>query len=552
MTSVHAFALAATRKYLQSIVFVDDEIYQRVPPKAKKITIGNGTAAMQIFAKPMEPEAKITSKAPAVTEDEHNAEADNGGSNYHPQHLVESFARERMVCALYEPKQDFPTDSESDVFKLCERADVVILDWEFYKDPGTKVMELLGGLVTAAQTTVPHHVRLCAIYTSTQNLKRIAQQIFDHLSKLGLNVEADGEYNLNAGSSRIIVLGKPSIGRPQDQIDAAQVVESKLALRIIEEFAAMHSGILPAMALHGLASVRTNSKKILDKFRKDMDGAFLVHRGLILPNDDAFDQIPELLAEEALAVMTDNKLSADYTKKLANKIIDGADFKNALPPKGGEAVEAGKYATELLKEGPVKVEKKVTLDAKALKVLHDELDTDKNLGKDRLAALYASRTQYGDTRTLEFGAIVRYTITIERNDDELRYAICLMPLCDCLRLKSGKSFQFPFWDLRNDNDGASSKGIVVELPDRQGFAELFSMGKPRDHLWLDNFIAGDAKMVVAEMEGDKFIFNGEARKLEWVAQLKPSHAQRIAQDIGASLSRVAVIEAEWLRLKAGR
>ena len=57
--------------------------------------------------------------------------------------------------------------------------------------------------------------------------------------------------------------------------------------------------------------------------------------------------------------------------------------------------------------------------------------------------------------------------------------------------------------------------------------------------------------VVASKVDASFWFHGEKTCLEWVAQLKPAHAQRIAHDIGQSFSRVGVVEAEWLRLLTG-
>lgn len=243
MTQVQDFALAATRKYLQSVVFVDDKIYYEV--KAKGVTVDVGAPkAMQIFAKPIAPKIEEVVAQKAMVEPQGGPKEDE---LYHPKNLVESFAREGMVCALYEPAEGFKTDSKSEIYKLCERADVVILDWDFYKQPGTKILPLIVGLVSAAQSAVPHHVRLCAIYTSTPDLKKVAGQIYDRLVAEDLNVDAEGDYNLNAGSSRIIVLGKRAIGRAQDQIEAAEVPENDLAQRIIEEFAKMHQGILPSM-----------------------------------------------------------------------------------------------------------------------------------------------------------------------------------------------------------------------------------------------------------------------------------------------------------------
>lgn len=551
--STREFARQAACKYLQSIVFVDDEIYLPVPSNLVEVEVTT-PAIMQVFAKPMEPTEEAIIEARAGEPDEELEADQTDGGHYHPKHLVESFARERMVCALYEPQKDFPTDSNSEVFKLCERADVVILDWEFHKEPGKKVKELVCGLVTAAQTTVPHHVRLLAIYTSTQNLKHVAGQLFDYLHLQGLDVNADGGYNLNAGSTRVIVLGKPSSGRPGDQVLKAEVKEEDLAQRIIDEFASMHEGILPSMALHGLASVRTNTKKILDKFQKGMDGAFLAHRGLILPDDDAFEQIPELLAEEALAVMLDNWIDHGDAKNLADEKINQMGIHTVWTLKSGSLdLPPGRLPTKLLKCGPSVVKGRVNLTPEALKALHDELDTENISSQRRLAALYTSRTQYGGKRTLEFGTIIRYFKP--GAEDTAFYAICLMPQCDCVRLKQAAPYSFPFWELRTDNKGASSKGIVVELPEDKSFVELYSMGKPRDQLWLEDFEAGAERMVVAEKDNGhaKFMFTGKStNKFEWIAQLKPSHAQRIAHDIGSSFSRVGVIEAEWLRLKADR
>ncbi len=545
MTKVGDFAFEATRKYLQSIVFVDDEIYQDVPAKVVQFSKGTAVPAMRVFAGPLEPTIVKDDKAPADVAGEEDDIA--AATPFFPKLLVESFARERMVCALYEPPKDFSTSAESEIFKLCDRADVVILDWDFHKEPGRKVIQLVGGLATSGQSTVPHHIRLFVIYTATQNLRHVAGELFEGLKNQDLSVEADGDYKLNTGSSRIVVLGKPTAGRPQDQIDAAEVAEANLANRIIAEFAAMHEGILSSIALHGLASVRTNTKRILDKFQKEMDGAFLVHRGLILPGDDAFDQIPELLAEEALAIIADNWISEEDSKALAESVIDGRNIQTEWAANRNGASGPVRAAVELLKKGPTRIRKTVDLTPDVLNPLHQELDPERKSTKERLAALYSSRTQYGDKRSLEFGTIVRYEV----DGQGAQYAMCLMPLCDCVRLTKDKLYNFPFWKLRVDNDSQPSKGIVIELPYGSGFVELFCMGKPRDQLWLNRFKAGPAKMVEAEKRGNKFIFKGEDElEIEWIAQLKPSHAQRIAHEVSTSFARVGVLEAEWLRLKA--
>jgi hypothetical protein len=52
---------------------------------------------------------------------------------------------------------------------------------------------------------------------------------------------------------------------------------------------------------------------------------------------------------------------------------------------------------------------------------------------------------------------------------------------------------------------------------------------------------------------ERFVFHTDTNEeIEWVGQLKPLHAQRIAHDIALGLSRVGLLEAEWLRLLCDR
>ena len=543
MTAIRDFAIEATRRYLQSVVFVDDEIYVNLPgmvtpdvdvPTEMIVFGGNTTAAK---AKPADA---------ANTENDKEEEK----PHYHPKQLVESFARERMVCALYEPPEGFATDKDSEIFRLCERADVVILDWDLYNEDGRNILPLLANLVSQSQTTVPHHVRLCAIYTTKPDLFKVCSQILEHLTNEELRVDALTQTKLDAGSSRIVVLGKPSTGRPTDQVEMAEVAESELASRIIKEFAAMHEGILPSMALHGMAAVRTSAKKILDKFGADMDGAFLVHRGLLLPADDAFEQLPELLAEEALAVMTDHAVPPEHTAQMSSEAIDAKRIKLHWQAKQGQPTAvSGQIAANLLKYGHEFVKDEFNFEKnrdKRVSELHAAMGANKTGSEKRLAALYNTRTIYSDRRSLTFGTIVRL-----QTEDEIRYSVCLMPICDSVRLVEHRCYKFPFWSLAPSNSGASSRGVVVEVPAGE-LVELFAFGKPRDRLWISRFTAGPRGTVEAAEKENRRYFTSNSGELEWIAQLKPNHAQRIAQDVGSSLSRVGLFEADWLRMKSER
>lgn len=129
-----------------------------------------------------------------------------------------------------------------------------------------------------------------------------------------------------------------------------------------------------------------------------MDGAFLVHRGLILPDDDAFEQIPELLAEEALVVMTDNHVGADNAKALAEEAIDSYGIEASWKAKGKAETADGELAVKMLKGGPDTITKGFDLNGAALNQLHAELDWDGASAKARSLSSRARSRPWNGSR----------------------------------------------------------------------------------------------------------------------------------------------------------
>lgn len=575
MTTLEAFTKTAAKRYLQNIVFVDDEIYAHLSGKPAVDTSDLPAfrppfLSAQSPGEPPKPAATSAIASPESTVPADAALPNKGDDDtdravpYHPKQLVESFAREGMVCALYEPAEKFDTAPESELFKLCERADVVILDWDLFHEDGRNILPLIQNLVDQSQSSIPHHSRLCVVYTTKPDLGRVASAIYDHLHNAKLEVQdVQDNTTLVAGATRIIVLGKPDVtGRPAE-LKHLEVREQDLATRVIEEFARMHSGLLPSYALYGMASVRRNSKKILDKFHSEQDGPFLLHRALLLANEDAFEQLPELVAEEVLAVMMDNQPKPDEACLVAKDAASALKLENVVWPDipGKKQPEKEALVRSYLGGGADAIpeykicEKK---DRDHPSKLHSSMGCGKTNADKKLAALFSLRTNYfeNDRPTLGFGTIVRWFV--DGDVAKPLYGLCLMPLCDSLRLKSGdgQTTAFPFWTLKTTNNGGTSRGIVVPTGKDNDYVELFASGKPRDMLWIDRFSPEASGTVVAKNDPEEhgkeksFFFVGQLKsRLEWVAQLKPSHAQRVAHDIGHSFSRVGVLEAEWLRLK---
>ena len=550
MTTLEEFSRKAAAQYLQNIVFVDDEIYD--PPSGRPVEM---SSVLPAFKTPF---------ANTATMPKHEDAGENQPENppFHPKQLVGSFAKKGMVCALYEPSEGFDTAMGSEIFNLCERADAVIFDWDLFKEDGKNILPLIKNLVDESQNSVPHHVRLCVIYTNKPDLERVANAVYEHLNNAKLDVELfQKPLALHAGATRIIILGKPNVTGRTAENAALEVLEENLADRVVEEFAKMNSGILPSYALHGMSSIRRNSKKILDKFHGEMDGAFLLHRALIVTSEDAFDQLPELLAEEVLAVILDEQILSTDMAHISSEIAGTLPLK--LPQlnlilKPNKTAQTDDERVRMFLGGgkpAIKDEFKFNKDDEVpVGLLHSAMGCDQSKAEKSLAALFNVRTRYFKSKhpTLGFGTIIRF-LHKEGDVDKLTYALCLMPICDSIRLKHGniKQTSFPFWSLKNDVvQNVGGRGIVV-LTKEESYLDLMASGKPRDMLWLDKFKADDSGTVVASKEDESFWFQGDKHRLEWVAQLKPAHAQRIAHDIGQSFSRVGVVEAEWLRILTG-
>lgn len=527
--------------------------------------------ALGVDAVTESPESCISGveEAPIKPSSMDRSDIDEISSIYHPRQLMESFAQEGIVCALYEPRKGFETTPNSELFRLCERADVIILDWDLHNDGGDGVSALLAELIRKSESELPHHVRLCAIYTSEQRLHDVMDSLLRKLESRGGKVEvAEGKLHLIAGASRISIFGKPGgISRSPDDAKY-EVAEADLAQKIIAEFAGLHYGVLPAFALHGLASVRRNTKRLLDKFRAEMDGAFLLHRALVLNTTEAFDELPELLADEIRAVLEDSWPGKVPVPDVASAAIDSLPVSPPSKPwtlvDGGKPFDAQKCFREMLHKGHSSLVPHLKtcnqlkeLDSKSfqrvsaalLNSFEAMLSSDGDCWPEKLAVLFCNRTQYGSSRRrLQFGTIVRHRVS---EMEAWSFSICLMPICDGQRLK--KEQRFPFWRLRSDAKcGQAQKryGIAIEA---EGVTHsLAAGGKLRDMLWIASFKPDESECVVTVERGGVFAFETDGLLVEWVAELKPLHAQRIAAHMGSEVSRVGLVESEWLRLFCDR
>src|ERR1035441_330914 len=124
-SSITDFSLQAARRYLQSAVFIDDNIYNQATANPDEIANVDIRQPKPVIQTVIPGENALANEHP-VAETQNVGEAPK--PPFRTKDLVGNFADHGIVCALYEPERNFPTDEKSIVFKLCETADLVILD----------------------------------------------------------------------------------------------------------------------------------------------------------------------------------------------------------------------------------------------------------------------------------------------------------------------------------------------------------------------------------------------------------------------------------------
>jgi len=554
MNSIADFSLMAAGRYLQSAVFIDDNIFDKITANPE---VGN--IKIRLPKKVMRTDDAADSQreehAAVVKESE---PAEQPIQPFRTKDLVGSFAEHGIACALYEPDEDFETGESSTIYKLCQTADLVILDWDFHQDgvSGTKPKSLIENLIRSGNCVAPHHVRLIAIYTNTPSLYTIANSIYQHLQGSGMEVNpVECQFRLEAGATRVVVLGKTGAVPRVEEEAAFTIAESKLAGKLLEEFSSMNQGILPACALLGMAAVRQSAARILDKFHGDLDAQFLLHRALVRGSEEAFDQLPELLGDEFRAVIEDTEYRPEDLPKFIEEMSAAVKVKAHSPIWKLNGRSSDEVLREFLHkpndlsevlDGDKKIdpeagqpEKFMESPAKVTKSLAGMCSVTDKEAHRRFAALLAIRTQYQTKhRALGFGSIVL-------NRQSGKYGVCIMPLCDSIRLTADTSF--PFWELSSSGKGHP---IIVQCGDDKWIELTFIPGKPSKYMRLVLFAPDQSHNVVMATKdtNQKYVFRSQDGEFEWVAQLKPSHAQRMANTIGQQLSRVGLTEAEWARM----
>lgn len=517
------------RRFLQTAVVVDDKAYMK-------------------SEQDNEPRKEVVppSRTPSRTSGQNDQEPVQRRSQHSLDagSVIDSFSQLGVICGVIRPT--------GSTLEAMRKADIVVLDWFLRDDDPQYTLDLLGDLLAGESDR--NSLRLVSIYTGEAQLEKVCAGVVEKLMKASLKPVQD-----NAGTTvsyqhgRVVLYAKSNVNLAETFKDRS-VVERDLPGKLVEDFASMTSGLLPAIALTSLAAVREGAHKVLDRFSSDLDPAFLAHRMCLTNPDDAERQIVDNIAEEFRGLMDNAVAEASPASVEAVECWMRTEYdEDKIFTFNGEDCNLEKII-KLVSEGlkannfkENKIDKYIEDFSTVLSVKSGvELD-------ERLAWIMNFRMMYdAPPPTLRLGSVVT-----ESSDKDGRHLICMRPRCDSVRLEEETSFFFlPLVKLEKPPKKQTRKQekikeqIVVKL--NHVFEHLGIKFDSAGWICQQFQPSSEKKTVIAKKRDDgHFEFtDSNNKRYTWRGELKAEYAQRIAQSFAVELSRVAVDESEWLRRMA--
>jgi len=471
-----------------------------------------------------------------------------------------------MVCSVLKPDKD--DELLGLAIKAAERADVLILDWKIYNDDGDKAMGIIGNIITS-DSTGDQRLRLIIIYTA-ENIVWVSKKMEEKYS--GDFKIVDEGFAFSRGHLRIAIFAKEGVGVPPD-IGARVLSIDELSKQVSVEFAKITAGLVSNVALESLAVLRDNTHRIMGRLGHEMDPPYLAHRALLPNPGDAMNHAIDIIASEFRALLDTYEVGEKANLRTIEAWVDmksreGISFEvevanNDIKPVDPEhirewqrvGIEKSDWWSEENISGTKKDKfskyghKKLTQTFCAEGVNATELDY-------RFAMITSFKNRYGRSErrpTLTLGTVIKSESAASSNKSE-KFWLCIQPRCDSVRIEKERGFFFLPLEVF-DEEKDKKFDLVLEVHESD-FIKLRINYKIYDSTHFEFSSDGsDEQVIRAKAENGDFVFytaDKTRSKFKWVSELKTEHAQRIANDFAAKLSRVGLDESEWLRRWADR
>jgi Response receiver domain len=535
-------AVEIVSDFLQSVVIVDDGADYN-PSAYRGVAELGAPEAHEVIKSTRFPKPRL--KAPVRVK--------TGNANVlDAKRVVDAFAERGIVCSILRPAED--EDPSGRTQKVTRRADILVLDWNFYRDNGEIARRLLRDVL--GDDVRDNRRRLIAIYTAEPDLDDILRRVREVLLlPKGRMVRSGGPYTLDAGIARVVVLAKPESRIPIEKrrVRKQIVAYDDLAGVLIDQFSTFMYGLVSNVALKSVAALRSNTHQLLKKLGPELDAGYLWHRAVQMYPKDAEQQLVDLVSAELRAILDD----CDVREAASSRAIRQWLEKLREPDFGKRFGEPQQRSIddvmELLEFGSAAKSthtEKVLLKFPKMKAktAHRNRDEIAAFAASKVAAarsneafavLASHRTQYSKPEPhLTLGTIISAGTGKKR-----RYWLCLQPVCDTVRLIN--ALRFPFLELH----AADSGGFQFVLQSRgRTTVRLRIEVTPQNLTMLEFHPTSGKDCVVADVRNRGFFFSRGKRRYRWEAELKREHAQRFAEKLANEFSRIGLVESEWLRL----
>lgn len=553
----HERSVAAAKRFLQTVVVVDDEAYYPQPDSSE------GTKVVH---------PGLESAVEATEHNEHDSESPSdpvqpvpgGRHTLNAKRFIDSFARNGLICSIVRPEenkelapmdQDPATSAASKdkgqligtTMQIIQRADLVVIDWRINQDYGDQAILMIKSILLQDSGEHREHLRLIAIYTGDEDLDPIVDRISNELN---MEREADAPA-ARKGPVRVVVFAKAS-AKVSPQYYDRKVSPEELPARLVEEFATMTGGLISNVAISALAVLRANTYSLLTVLDRELDASYLTHRLLLTQPDDASEILVSSIASELRSVLDEHGVGSDAGRDairdwMATRHEAGSVFDIDGHTLSMDEMEHWLLTGQLKDLGEKNIEKARSKNYSKLTALLSRGKDGQDLDS-RFAMLTALRTRHRHEPTppmLTLGTIVEDM----SESAEYRFWMCIQPRCDSVRLKESVKFPFLPYESYGLEEASNEKFNVVIKDNTASFVYLKLRNSPSEVRTEQFVIVNDEDPVVRAIEdGSEFVFQtDDGSRFRWVAELKHEQAQREIARLASHVSRIGLDESEWLR-----
>ncbi|WP_353116189.1 response regulator receiver domain [Nitratidesulfovibrio sp.] len=506
--------------------------------------------------------------------------------------VTKAFAQQGINCAVYRPEQG--EDIVGTCLQLLKQADAAIIDWHLGVGNDTgPCKEAIKALVMA---DVAHGapVRLIIIYTAEEPAG-VRDDLARYLTDLGLSSLPEGAgFGLQNARGRILVLkktGENEVGGPAGLMPEERHYSAKpseLPRHVVDAFSDLVDGLVPSVALHAISAIRERSHDLLGAFNKGLDSSFLLHTALIPNKQDAHSFIVGLVSEEnGKLVSGDGKIkslvSPDSLKQYIAKTIESSTYRCATCSGTGRVRTActlcrgndracvvcrgsGRYHKVCER---CKGKKSWAISERSVLSVFESSAEVKNLPEiEKLLEIFCTPARDGgdggyafcrmsmlsaesETGTRpytgkEVPVLHQGTMMVRTGEDgRPEVFVCIVPQCDAVRIRNEERL-FPC--IKGEmTSGINKASYVVRYGGEDKFVSI-----PKQISWkcMEAIAFNGEDSVLAVMnEADKFFYftDVQGKRYRWLADLRQSHALKLASEAVPSLGRVGIDEFEWHR-----